>query len=83
MTVADLWVYIRDGGIIAVLFLIILGGWKRYWVFGWYAEEQARRITTLENRLERATRVAETGTDAADRATRVAERRALGAPDAP
>ena len=75
MTLLELWAYIRDGGMVALLFLIILGGWRRYWVFGWYAEEQAERIKQLENRLERATRVAESGTAAADRATRVAERR--------
>ncbi len=76
MTLADLWTYIRDGGTIAVLFLILIGGWKRYWVFGWYADEQAKRIAQLEARLDRATRVAEYGTAAADRATRAAERRA-------
>lgn len=75
MTLAELWSYIRDGGMIALLFLILVGGWRRYWVFGWYAEEQARRINQLEDRIERATRVAESGTAAADRATRVAESR--------
>jgi hypothetical protein len=60
---------------IALLALILIGGWKRYWVFGWYAVELRERIVDLEKRLERATRVAETGTAAADRATRVVERR--------
>jgi hypothetical protein len=80
MTLAELWTYVRDGGIIALLFLILVGGWRRYWVFGWYADELRSRIVALENRLDRATRVAESGTAAADRATRVAERRAE-APD--
>lgn len=75
MTLIELWAYIRDGGMLAVLFLILIGGWRRYWVFGWYAEELRERIVDLEKRIERATRVAETGTAAADRATRVAERR--------
>lgn len=75
MTLVELWSYIRDGGMIALLFLILIGGWRRYWVFGWYAEELRERIMDLERRLERATRVAESGTVAADRATRVAERR--------
>lgn len=75
MTLVELWAYVRDGGMIALLFLILVGGWKRYWVFGWYAVEQRERIVDLEKRLERATRVAETGTAAADRATRVVERR--------
>lgn len=75
MTLIELWAYIRDGGMLALLFLILIGGWKRYWVFGWYAEELRARIVDLEQRIERATRVAESGTAAADRATRVAERR--------
>jgi len=75
MTLSEIWEYLRDGGMIAVLFLILVGGWRRYWVFGWYAEELSKRINQLEDRLERATRVAESGTAAADRATRVAERR--------
>jgi hypothetical protein len=75
VTLVELWAYVRDGGMIALLFLILVGGWKRYWVFGWYAVELRERIVDLEQRLERATRVAETGTAAADRATRVVERR--------
>lgn len=74
MTIVDLWAYVRDGGTIAVLLLIIVGGWKRYYVWGWYADELRRRIDDLERRLDRATRVAESGTLAADRATRLAER---------
>jgi hypothetical protein len=81
VTLLDLWSYVRDGGTIAVLLLIILGGWKRYYVWGWYADELRARIDQLETRLERATRVAESGTVAADRATRLAERR-TEAPDA-
>lgn len=74
MTLAELFVYVRDGGTIAVLLLIIVGGMRRWYVWGWYADEQRARIVDMEQRLERATRVAETGTVAADRATRVAER---------
>lgn len=38
-------------------------------------KERQDRIVHLENRLDRATRIAEYGTAAADRATKVAERR--------
>ena len=78
MTLIELWAYVRDGGTIAVLILIIVGGWKRYYVWGWYADELRERAHQLEQRLERATRVAESGTVAADRATRLAERRTEG-----
>ncbi len=79
MTLVELFAYVKDGGTIAVLLLVIVGGFRRWYVWGWYAEEQSRRIEQLEQRLERATRVAESGTAAADRATRVAERKAEGA----
>ena len=79
MTLIELWAYVRDGGMLFLLFLILVGGWKRYWVWGWYAVELQQRINDLEQRLERATRVAESGTAAADRATRVAERQTEGA----
>lgn len=80
MTITELFVYVRDGGTIAVLLLIIVGGMRQWYVWGWYVQEQRASIVKLEARLERATRVAEAGTDAADRATRVAERRS-DAPD--
>lgn len=81
MTILELWAYIRDAGTLGVLILIIVGGWRRYYVWGWYEAELRVRIAKLEGQLERATRVAESGTVAADRATRLAERR-TEAPDA-
>ena len=62
-------------GVLILLLLILLGGFRGWWVYGRYYDEQVRRIARLEDRLERATRVAESGTVAADRATRLAERR--------
>lgn len=83
MTLAELWAYIRDGGMIGLLFLIILGGWKRYWVFGWYADELRERCRALEAKLDRAERLAAGGTALANRAASLAERAdpPVGAPD--
>lgn len=61
-------------GLLFALLLILWGGMRGLWVWGWYAHELKERITKLEHQLERATRVAESGTVAADRATRLAER---------
>ena len=74
MTLLELWAFIRDGGTVALLFLIIVGGWKRYWVWGWYAEEQRDRIRELEKKLDRAERLALGGTALARRATSLVER---------
>ena len=81
MTLVELFEYVQTGGTIGVLLLIIVGGMRRWYVWGWYAEELAGRINQLEDRLDRATRVAESGTAAADRATRVAERRSEASDD--
>ena len=82
MTLIDLWGYIRYGGMVALLFLIIVGGWKRYWVFGWYADELHDRIRALEAKLDRAERAAVGGTALARRSLSVAER-SLADPSTP
>jgi len=62
-------------GVLVLLLAILVGGFRGWWVYGRYYDDQSRRIERLEARLERAARVAEGGTDAADRATRLVERR--------
>jgi uncharacterized protein YpmB len=57
------------GGVVSLLYRSMIRQYEER------LQERAVRITRLENQLERATKVAETGTAAADRATRVAERR--------
>jgi hypothetical protein len=79
MTIPELLAYVLDGDTIALLFFILVGGWKRYWVWGWAYEEQRARIRDLERRLERAEQLAVGGTALARRATTLAER--TGAPD--
>lgn len=65
-------------GVLILLLFILIGGFRGWWVYGRYYEEQSRRIERLEARLDRAARVIESGTATADRATRLAERRAEG-----
>lgn len=69
MTLIEVYAYVRDGGTLAVLILIIVGGMKGWYIWRWQADEYRARIQKLEAALERATRVA-------DRATGVAERAA-------
>ena len=70
-------------GTLFLLLLIIVGGWKRVWVWGWYAQELKERNANLEEKLERAVGVAERGTVAADRAVRaLAEQKSGDAPNA-
>lgn len=45
VTIADLLKYISQGGVLGLLTLILFGGYKRWWVFGWlYKEAQDRTI---------------------------------------
>lgn len=34
--------YLRDGGIIGLLLLAFVGGFKRWWVFGWHYDAVCR-----------------------------------------
>lgn len=45
------------GTLFLVLF-VLWAGYKGYWVFGWYAKEQNKRIERLENRVDNVSREA-------------------------
>ena len=75
MTLLDLYAYVRDGGIIAVLLLVIIGGMRGWYFWKWYVDEQRARIAKLEAQLDRAVGAAESGTGLANRAIRQAEGR--------
>lgn len=67
-------------GVLVVLLLILWSGYRGMWVWGSYAKELRDRIDKLESRLDRAGRVAESGTGLATRATQLAEDRRTEAP---
>lgn len=62
-----------QAGLLVALLFILWAGWKGYWVFGRYYEDQRLRIDKLERRLDRAVGAAESGTGLATRAIRQAE----------
>ncbi len=33
--VVSLWSLLKDGGTLALLVVVLVGGWKQWWVFGW------------------------------------------------
>lgn len=76
MTVQQIFdAILGQAGVIVLLLVILWSGWRGYWVFGRYYEEQRVRIERLEQRLDRALGAAESGTGLASRAVRQAEGR--------
>lgn len=56
-------------GVLFLLLFILYAGYKRWWVFGWYAKEIAQRNERLENRMDRVLGTSQTATDLANVAT--------------
>lgn len=62
-------------GTLVILLTIMYGGFKRWWVFGWYATELSLRIKDLEQRLDRRTGQTDNATALASKVVDLAEKR--------
>lgn len=60
-------------GVLFTLLLILYGGFKKWWVFGWYASELKDQNNKLEQRLDKATIVVEKQAEITQKATDLAE----------
>ncbi len=49
----NVYEYVRDGGIVAVLVFFILGGFKQYWVFGHVLTRERMMLETQRDQLMR------------------------------
>lgn len=54
-------------GVLFLLLFILFAGYKRWWVFGWYAKELANRNERLENRLDKSLNASDVATRTADK----------------
>lgn len=63
-------------GVLVLLLVILYGGYKRWWVFGWYATELKARNERLENRIDKISGAAKSVTTLAETVTSVAEKTA-------
>ena len=74
----ELVAYARDIGIIGLLIFIILGGQRRWWVFGWIHDQQLAqcdaRIEEMKSDVQEWKQLALQGTALAERQAEVAER---------
>lgn len=59
MTIADLLAWGKDLTLTGLLFLIIYGGHRRFWVFGWVHEEAVERAEDNRRSADRATSMLE------------------------
>lgn len=62
-------------GTLVTLLVILYGGYKRWWVFGWYAEELKKRNERLETRLDNLSGESKALTSVAEKAVTVAEQK--------
>jgi hypothetical protein len=67
VTVGQIFDWISKGGALALLVLILIGGWKRIWVWGY-------QLTDCEKRSDEWKQMALGGYNLASRATQAAER---------
>jgi hypothetical protein len=52
--VRDAWQVLHETGLIGILIAILIGGWKRWWIFGWQHREVIEMLTKhFDDDLER------------------------------
>jgi hypothetical protein len=74
MTFIELWGYVRDGGTLVVLLLIIVGGMRGDYIWKREADEYRKRLRKQDEQIERLERAAVGGTALARRSLSHAER---------
>lgn len=47
-TFTDILKYVSQGGVLGLLFFILIGGYRKWWVFGWLYSESEDRTKKAE-----------------------------------
>lgn len=63
-------------GTLVLVLLILFAGYKKYWVFGWYATELSQRNERLEKRIDRISNESRAITSVAEKSVSLAEKNA-------
>ncbi len=58
--------FLNRGGVLAALLAILVGGWRRWWVWGWQYDEIRRERDAWRQRALRAGRLGEQSTEVAE-----------------
>ena len=61
--------FIQKVGVIGLLILILVGGAKKVWVFGWYADELRARAEKAEQQRDHALGTASRAVDVTEKVT--------------
>ncbi len=75
MSVTDLLPVLNGGGVVGLLCLILLGGYRRWWVWGWAYRDLESRLRAAEADREEWKFMALTGTQTARSAVSQLEQR--------
>ena len=68
MTINDFLDILTQGGVVGLLILILVGGHRRWWVWGWQHKDTVRDRDVWKRLALRGTGLAEAATDAAKKA---------------
>lgn len=71
MTLPELFMYISDGGVIGLLILAVVGGFRRWYVFGWQYDMIVKERDEWKHAALRATGINEKVLDVAQATTRM------------
>lgn len=69
MTIEDILALITQGGVVGLLVLIVVGGWRRWYVWSWQYLDVIRQRDEWKDLAMRGTGLAEAATHAANKAT--------------
>lgn len=74
MTLQDVYEAILGQlGVLVLLLVILYGGYKRWWIFGWYAKILEDQNKRLEDKIDRALKQSERVTSVAENTVRAIE----------
>lgn len=48
LTIQDLFKYLSQGGVLGLLIIMVYGGYKKWWVFGWIYQQSEDRTSKAE-----------------------------------
>lgn len=78
LTLADLLKYFSQAGVLGLLTIVIFGGYRQWWVFGWQYKEAAARIEKAEKERDDWRDLALHGTSLAEQTVDLFKRSSRG-----